>query len=172
MIWQRSKGCPGPQPASSEHLKAWRDVLERAARIAATDVTACLQGESGTGKEVIARFIHASSLRHGPFIAINCAALPDQLVESELFRFERGAFYERAAVEVGAGGKPPNNELLDATSVRVSRRRRFPVASPNVVDYRRLRRTGEHKLRAPKVNEFSVLDQQGASLLRNSEVTK
>src|SRR6185295_8575155 len=73
--------------------RAWCDVLERAARVAATDVTTCLQGESGTGKEVIARFIHASSpRRHGPFIAINCAALPDQLVESELFGFERGAF--------------------------------------------------------------------------------
>jgi len=73
--------------------KAWCHVLERAARVAATDVTTCLQGESGTGKEVIARFIHASSPRgHGPFIAINCAALPDQLVESELFGFERGAF--------------------------------------------------------------------------------
>jgi Sigma-54 interaction domain len=60
--------------------KAWCHVLERATRVAATDVTTCLQGESGTGKEVIARFIHASSPRkHGPFIAINCAALPDQL---------------------------------------------------------------------------------------------
>jgi len=73
--------------------KAWSDVIDRAARVASTDVTTCLQGESGTGKEVIARFIHSSSpRRHGPFIAINCAALPDQLVESELFGFERGAF--------------------------------------------------------------------------------
>jgi two-component system nitrogen regulation response regulator NtrX len=73
--------------------KAWCDVVDRAARVAATEVTVCLQGESGTGKEVIARFIHASSPRkHGPFVAINCAALPDQLVESELFGFERGAF--------------------------------------------------------------------------------
>jgi transcriptional regulator with PAS, ATPase and Fis domain len=73
--------------------KAWCDVVERAARVAATDVTTCLQGESGTGKEVIARFIHASSpRRNGPFSAINCAALPDQLIESELFGFERGAF--------------------------------------------------------------------------------
>jgi transcriptional regulator with PAS, ATPase and Fis domain len=73
--------------------KAWRAVVERAARVAATDVTTCLHGESGTGKEIIARFIHESSpRRHGPFIAINCATLPDQLVESELFGFERGAF--------------------------------------------------------------------------------
>ena len=73
--------------------KAWCYVIDRATRVAATDVTTCLQGESGTGKEVVARFIHETSpRRHGPFVAINCAALPDQLVESELFGFERGAF--------------------------------------------------------------------------------
>src|ERR1700676_1907063 len=72
---------------------AWRDVLKKALQVAATDTTTCLQGESGTGKEVVARFIHRASLRRGgPFVAINCAALPEQLLESELFGFERGAF--------------------------------------------------------------------------------
>jgi len=72
---------------------AWRDVIRRATQVAATEATTCLQGESGTGKEVIARFIHQRSPRwRGPFIAINCAALPEQLLESELFGFERGAF--------------------------------------------------------------------------------
>ena len=72
---------------------AWREVIRRATQVAATEATTCLQGESGTGKEVIARFIHQRSPRwRGPFIAINCAALPEQLLESELFGFERGAF--------------------------------------------------------------------------------
>jgi transcriptional regulator with PAS, ATPase and Fis domain len=72
---------------------AWRDVLRRAARVAVTEATTCLQGESGTGKEVVARFIHSRSpRRHELFVAINCAALPEQLLESELFGFERGAF--------------------------------------------------------------------------------
>src|ERR1700676_2351266 len=72
---------------------AWRDVLRRAIQVAATDTTTFLQGESGVGKEVVARFIHrASPRRHGPFVAINCAALPESLFESELFGFERGAF--------------------------------------------------------------------------------
>ncbi len=72
---------------------AWREVLTQATRVAPTDTTALLLGESGTGKEVAARFIHrASSRRDGPFVAINCAALPEQLLEAELFGYERGAF--------------------------------------------------------------------------------
>jgi transcriptional regulator with PAS, ATPase and Fis domain len=72
---------------------AWRKALTRAAQVASTEATVFLQGESGTGKEVLARFIHrASPRRRGPFVAINCAALPDQLLESELFGYERGAF--------------------------------------------------------------------------------
>jgi two-component system response regulator FlrC len=71
----------------------WRTLLKRASQVAVTEVTTCLQGESGTGKEVVARFIHRTSpRRRGPFVAINCAALPESLLESELFGFERGAF--------------------------------------------------------------------------------
>src|SRR5467141_5249922 len=71
----------------------WRQVLTKAAQVALTDTTVFLQGESGTGKEMVARFIHrASPRKNGPFVPINCAALPEQLLESELFGYERGAF--------------------------------------------------------------------------------
>src|SRR5262245_65838445 len=61
---------------------AWREVIRRATQVAATEATTCLQGESGTGKEVVARFIHQRSPRsRGPFVAINCAALPEPLLE-------------------------------------------------------------------------------------------
>jgi transcriptional regulator with GAF, ATPase, and Fis domain len=73
--------------------KPWRRVLTQATQVAATDTTVLLLGESGTGKEVVARFLHRASPRtHGPFIALNCAALPEQLLEAELFGYERGAY--------------------------------------------------------------------------------
>jgi DNA-binding NtrC family response regulator len=68
-------------------------LFERAAQLAETDVTVLIEGESGTGKELLAHEIHErSSRKKGPFIAVNCAALPDTLIESELFGHEKGAF--------------------------------------------------------------------------------
>ena len=72
---------------------AFRHILNQARIIAASDSVALIQGETGTGKEVIARVLHnESSRRQGPFIKLNCAAIPGPLLESELFGHERGAF--------------------------------------------------------------------------------
>ena len=68
-------------------------ILEQVTRIAPIDSTVCIYGESGTGKELVARSLHLASLREKKnFVAINCAAIPDTLLESELFGFEKGAF--------------------------------------------------------------------------------
>ena len=86
------------------------DVIDTARRAAASEATVLILGESGTGKEVMARAIHAWSPRgDGPFVAVNCAAVPDQLLESELFGHERGAFtgavvQKKGKFELARGG--------------------------------------------------------------------
>jgi len=83
--------------------KAVEDVFKKAGKIAAKDVTVLILGESGTGKELLSRLIHMNSPRaEGPFVAVNSAAVPRDLMESELFGFEKGAF--TGAVE-GKKGK-------------------------------------------------------------------
>jgi len=83
---------PGAVPILG-HSRAMQEVYKMIGKSAARDVTVLITGESGTGKELIARALHAYSRRaNGPFVAINCTAIPETLLESELFGYERGAF--------------------------------------------------------------------------------
>jgi DNA-binding NtrC family response regulator len=82
--------------------QALRQVMSAIDRAAGTDTTVLLEGESGTGKELCARALHNASPRaNGPFVAINCAAIPENLLEAELFGYERGAFTGAASRKIG-----------------------------------------------------------------------
>jgi len=93
--------------------KAMTMLKQKMQLVAATDSTILITGESGTGKELFARAIHEESPRkNGPFIAINCGAIPEMLLESELFGYEEGAF-----TGASRGGKPGKFELADGGTI-------------------------------------------------------
>jgi DNA-binding NtrC family response regulator len=92
----------GGDPEMIGRSPAWLRAIERARQIAASDADILVQAESGTGKELLARMIHRISPRRDhPFIAVNCAAFPETLLESELFGHSRGAFTGAAAAKPG-----------------------------------------------------------------------
>ena len=103
----RQQSCFDSIVGSSEAI---RRVLSMVTRVAPTDASVFVSGESGTGKELVARAIHGASRRcERPFMAINCAAMPDHLLESELFGYEKGAFtgadsQRRGLIEATSGG--------------------------------------------------------------------
>ncbi|MDL2717079.1 MAG: sigma-54 dependent transcriptional regulator [Acidobacteriota bacterium] len=88
-IWKREKA----QNFAIGNSTAWKSVLEKAKRVAELSSTVLIRGETGTGKEVVAKYIASFGPRAGkPFVTLNCAAIPDDLIESELFGHVRGAF--------------------------------------------------------------------------------
>ena len=110
--------------------KAWMEIVRLAETVAPTESTVLLQGESGTGKEVIARYIHTLSNRtEGPFLSINCGALPESLLESELFGHVKGSFTGAVKDKLGlfsaaAGGTfflDEIGETTPATQVKLLR---------------------------------------------------
>jgi len=126
--------------------KSWLDVLRLIETVAPTDSTVLIQGESGTGKEVIARYIHELSTRNeGPFLSINCGALPESLLESELFGHVKGSFTGAVKDKLGLFGASSKGtffldeigETTPATQVKLLRalqhREVIPVGATEAV---------------------------------------
>ena len=91
-----------PKQEFVTNCKKMKDLIENLKRVAASKATVLIQGESGTGKEVLSNMIHEfSPRRNKPFVAINCAALPDNLLESELFGHEKGSFTGAVQRQIG-----------------------------------------------------------------------
>jgi len=146
-----------------------RAVYELIRRVAATDSTVLIQGESGTGKELVARAVHNSSSRaDGPFVAVNCAAITEALLESELFGHEKGAFtgavaQKKGKVELANGGTLFLDEIgefaiaLQAKLLRVLQEREFERVGgtrPMKIDIRFLAATNRGLLQAVEAGTF------------------
>jgi transcriptional regulator with PAS, ATPase and Fis domain len=108
--WRRLARPAAAEPELTGESPAFRAALDLARKAAPSAAPVLVQGETGTGKELVARFVHGASPRAGgPFVPVNCAALPESLLESELFGHERGAFTgadrrRRGLVELARGG--------------------------------------------------------------------
>src|SRR6186713_2166488 len=124
--------------------QAIRDVLARVVKIAPTDATALITGESGTGKELVARAIHANSKRaHRPFVTVNCAAITETLLESELFGYARGAFTGAVSARKGLfeeadGGTFFFDEIAETTPA-------FQAKLLRAIQEGEIRRVGENR---------------------------
>ena len=125
--------------------RSMQEVRRLAGEVAATEATVLIGGESGTGKELLARYLHLTSPRKaGPFVAVNCAAIPENLLESELFGHERGAFTGASAArqgkfEMASGGTIMLDEIgemplaMQAKLLRVLQERSFERVGGNKV---------------------------------------
>jgi two-component system response regulator HydG len=124
--------------------KAIRDVLSRVIKIAPTDAIVLITGESGTGKELVARAVHANSKRaHRPFVTVNCAAITETLLESELFGHARGAFTGAVSARKGLfeeadGGTFFFDEIAETTPS-------FQAKLLRTIQEGEIRRVGENK---------------------------
>ncbi len=143
-----------------------KEVFELIAKIAPTNSTVLICGESGTGKELVARAIHAGSPRHDrPFVSINCGAMPDELLESELFGHARGSFTgavtaKKGLFEVADGGTLFLDEIGDTTAA-------MQIKLLRVLQERRIRRVGGTEETEVNVRVLAATNQDLDQMVRD-----
>ncbi len=139
---------PGARPADDGMIAvdpASRQLAELAKKVAQSEATVLLNGESGVGKEVLSRFIHQNSERaDGPFVAINCAAIPENMLEAALFGYEKGAFTGAVKTTTGKFEQAQNGTLLldEISEMDLG----LQAKLLRVIQERQVERLGSHKL--------------------------
>src|SRR5262245_49835157 len=146
--------------------EAIRAVFAAIERVAPSPLTVLVLGETGTGKELVARSLHRrSGRRAGPFVAINCAALPPSLIESELFGFERGSFTGAVAARAG------HVEQADGGTLFLDEIAEMPLGAQakllRVVQEKRVQRIGAARDRAVDVRIVAATHQDLAALVES-----
>ena len=146
-----------------------RRIHETIRTAAPSDASVLIEGESGTGKELIARAVHTESLRgSGPFVSINCAAIPHQLIESELFGYKKGAFTgaqrdKRGLIEVAEGGTLLLDEIAEMPV-------HLQTKLLRVLQERKLRRLGDEREIEVNFRLVSATNRDTAFLLQEGEL--
>ena len=169
---KRKSTCePGPRAEAFSELigdsPALKEALARAARVLPhTDATVLIVGETGTGKELLARAIHEGGDRHSaPFVPVNCSALPDNLIESELFGHERGAFTDAHAA------KPGLFEVAEGGTLFLDEIGTLPVTLQakllRVLQDKKVRRVGGTRLRDANVRIVAATNDDLQTALKN-----
>jgi DNA-binding NtrC family response regulator len=159
----------GPSPGGMVgHSAVMRGLMERACQVAKSDADVLIMAESGTGKELLARFIHrASARRDCPFVAVNCAAFPEALLESELFGHVRGAFTGAVA------SRPGKFELASGGTLLLDEISEMPLSLQpkllRVLQEREIDRLGDTRPRQVNVRVIATTNRNPCSLIEEGK---
>jgi DNA-binding NtrC family response regulator len=162
-----SDGVGDPYEIVAAESSPMREALRWARKVAPTEATVLILGESGTGKELIARAVHNHSGRTGAFVAVNCASIPDTLLESELFGHEKGAFTgalsrQEGLVHAANGGTLFLDEIGELTSAAQARLLRM-------LQQREVRRVGARKAEAVDIRLIAATHRDLPKLVEHQE---
>jgi len=153
--------------AHSSHMK---EVVAKASVIAKSDISVLITGETGTGKELIARYIHDQSGRKGKFVAVNCAAIPEAMFESEFFGHRKGAFTDARFDKVGLIEDAQGGTLFLDEFTELSDREQAKLL--RVLQEGKLRRVGEVREREVNVRVISACNGDIESLLSAGKIRR